>query len=230
MHVYDAHLILSLLFAFQNKPMMAAAAAAVEQQHCQRNKIRIVNALWQTQILFSTTTQDYFTWLLQQIGGNNSLLLCKHSSETQQFRARPCMLQWKWSCQHVSRRITILFFPNRTVQFLGTITDNDVYHLYCHCCRLFKQRLPYPRVKTMTIVYPLLKRINNLHRLFNRSHAQCIYETDLFPGVQLTYWSPLHVIIFHTGNVTISGVKSFCQVDSIIHDLMTNKYFPLFNK
>ena len=201
----------------------------MQQQQCQRDKILIVNALWQTKLLFTTSTQDYFAWLLQQIVSRRSLLLlCKRSSVTRQFRARPCMLQWKWYCQHLSRRITILFFPNRTIQFLGSITDNDVFHLYGHCCYLFKQRLPYPRVKTMTIVYPLMKRrLNNLHHVFNQSHAQCIYETELFPGVQLTYWSPLHVILFHTGKVTISGVKSFCQVDTIIHDLMANKYFPL---
>ena len=196
---------------------------------CQRKKIRVVNALWQTRIPITfgcSTTKDYFLWLDEVIDGAG--FSCKRSSAVKVFRARPCMLMWKWSCHHV-RRVTILFFPNRTLQFLGAVTDNDVYHLYHHCRFLF-HHVPFPRLKTMTVVYPLLGHISNFHTIFNSSHTHCVYETDLFPGAQLTYWAPLHVVLFHTGNVTISGVKSLCQVDVIIHDLLTNKHFTLCNK
>ena len=134
------------------------------------------------------------------------------------------------NCHHTHRSVTLLFFPNRTIQFLGASTDNVMYHLYLHCNTVFHRNLPFPRIKTMTIVYPLTGSIVNFHTLFNTSHTHCVYETDMFPGAQLTYWAPLHVVLFHTGKVTISGVKSFCQVDAIVRDLLTNKYFPLFIK
>ena len=204
----------------------------VRPMTCARHNIRVVNALWQTRIPFTfecPSTEAYFSWLNQLIDG--ATLLCKQSSETKVFLARPCMLKWKWNCHHVQRCVTILFFPNRTIQFLGALTDNTIYQLYLHCVSLVRRRdLPFPRLKTMTIVYPLHGRIANFHTLFHTSNTHCVYETDIFPGAQLTYWSPLHVILFHTGTVTISGVKSFCQVGAIIHDLLTNKYFSLFTK
>lgn len=215
---------------------------------CERGNIRVVNTLWQSRIPFTTifqsdyspTTENYFTWLKQLIECLH--LPCTILCETKVFTGRPCMLQWKWKCHHLNcqRYNTILFFPNRAIQFLGSMTDNDVYHLYQHCQHLFSmsttyclQHLPFPRLKTMTIVYPLQSvhyEMNNIRSIFNSSHNKCIYETELFPGVQLSYWLPIHVVLFHTGNVTISGVKAFCQVDSIIHDFITNKYFPLFKK
>ena len=196
---------------------------------CQRDKIRIVNALWQTQLWITTPSQEYFSWLLHMIGKSDKLV-CKISSETRIFTARPRMLQWKWYCQHVHQRFTVLFFPNRTLQFIGPLTDNDVYHLYQHCRFIFNHTLPFPRLKTMTIVYPLCTNKTDLSTIFKKSDANCVYESEQFPGAQLTYWSPLHVILFHTGNVTISSVKALYQVDSIIHDLNTNRYFPLFKE
>ena len=196
---------------------------------CDRRNIRVVNALWQTRIPFTfgcPSTQDYFTKLTQVIDGAD-VWSCKQLSETKVSLARPCMLIWKWNCHHLQRRVTILFFPNRSIQFLGVVTEDVIYHLYCHCTTLFQQHLPFPRLKTMTVVYCFNGSIVNFHTLFNSSHAHCVYETDLFPGAQLTYWTPLHVVLFHTGKMTISGVKSFSQVDAIVNDLLTNRYFPL---
>ena len=196
-----------------------------------RRNIRVVNALWQTRIPFTfgcPSTKAYFTWLNQRIDG--ATLSCKQSSETKLFLARPCMLVWKWNCHHVQQSVTMLFFPNRTIQFLGALSDNAIYQLYLHCVALLQRHVPFPCLKTMTIVYPLHGYITNFHTLFHSSNTHCVYETEIFPGAQLTYWSPLHVVLFHTGKVTISGVKSLCQVDAIIHDLRTNKHFPLVIK
>ena len=200
---------------------------------CERQRIRVVNALWQTTVpstsysrSYCATTKDYFAWLSDLIQVLD--IPCKRSSVLRQFNGRPCMLQWKWNCLHLKRRVTILFFPNRTIQFIGSLTDNAVYHLYCHCQQLFPCRLSFPHLKTMTVVYPLLDGINMTS--LSSSNQHCVYEKDLFPGAQLTFWLPLHVILFHTGKITISGVKSFYQVDMIVNDLLSNKHFPLVQK
>ena len=238
---------------------------------CQRDKIQIVNSLWQTNILslfhwnsFTSTSNnneeygagsvaeisDYFTWL-EQLIITNCFHHCVIKSVVKVFRGRPCMLQWKWNCKHLNfqhqkwrrrrrqrrQHVTILFFPNRTIQFIGScLTYNNVYNLYQHIQQLFSTftpsfSIPFPCLKTMTIVYPLndFKNFTSLRNIFNASNNQCVYETELFPGAQLSYWSPLHVVLFHTGSVTITGVQSFCQVDAVIHDLLTNRFFPLFD-
>lgn len=218
----------------------------------------IPSTVFQQAPFTSSTTEnevvDYFAWLEHLISTYCSHLPCMIKCEIKLFRGRPCMVQWKINCKHLhfqqlastllhgrrrrrrrQQHVTILFFPNRTIQFIGSyLTNNNVYTLYQHIQQLFSTSspfsflIPFPCLKTMTVVYQLHQSIN-LCNIFTASNSYCTYETELFPGAQLSFWSPLHVILFHTGSVTISGVQSFSQIDTIIHDLMTNKYFPLFD-
>ena len=128
------------------------------------------------------------------------------------FRGRPRMLTLK-----TANYGTMIMFPKGKIQFLGKIGAEAVNFLclklqpliFCDCSDI--------ELCSMTVVY-------NFHRSFNfkqiiSSSYNTLYEKELFSAVQISWWNPIHVHVFHTGKAVFTGVKHIEQLYSIIDEL-----------
>jgi len=112
--------------------------------------------------------------------------------------------------------MTVLFFPNGTVQCVGCFDDCDLNYLHSVLEILLRDKLPNWKVKTMTVLCELNYRYD-----FRKvsSTSNLTYEVELFPAAQMTNWHPYHVHVFHNGKVVITGIKDLKVVSQIISDL-----------
>ena len=58
--------------------------------------------------------------------------------------------------------------------------------------------------------------LNEHISLATRSNHELSYEPELFPAMLISRWLPVHVAVFHTGKVIITGLKSETQVSPIL--------------
>jgi len=112
--------------------------------------------------------------------------------------------------------VTILFFPNGTIQCVGGFTDGDLPYLHSTLENLLSDSLSEWEVKTMTVLCEL-----NYHYDFRKvtSSNNLTYEVELFPAAQMTNWHPYHVHVFHNGKIVITGIKDINDVPPILCDL-----------
>ena len=54
--------------------------------------------------------------------------------------------------------------------------------------------------------------VNERISLAQCSNHELTYEPELFPAMLINRWLPVHVAVFHTGKVIITGLKSETQV------------------
>ena len=52
------------------------------------------------------------------------------------------------------------------------------------------------------------------------SNHELSYEPELFPAMLISRWLPVHVAVFHSGKVIITGLKSESQVSPILDDIV----------
>lgn len=112
--------------------------------------------------------------------------------------------------------MTILFFPNGTIQCVGSCNDEDVNHMHSVLEDLLKTSLPKWDVKTMTVLCEFKHRYDFRNV---SSSAHVTYEVEIFPAAQMTIWNPYHVHVFHNGKIVITGIKDMSTVQTIIGDL-----------
>ena len=58
--------------------------------------------------------------------------------------------------------------------------------------------------------------LNEHISLATSSNHELSYEPELFPAMLINRWLPVHVAVFHTGKVIITGLKSETQVCPIL--------------
>ena len=78
-------------------------------------------------------------------------------------------------------------------------------------------------MNNLVISCDLRKRI----ALARYSNHELSYEPELFPAMLINRWLPVHVAIFHSGKVIMTGLKSETQVcpmlDTVTDYLYTHK-------
>ena len=58
--------------------------------------------------------------------------------------------------------------------------------------------------------------LNEHISLATSSNHELSYEPELFPAMLISRWLPVHVAVFHTGKVIITGLKSETQVSPML--------------
>ena len=112
--------------------------------------------------------------------------------------------------------LTILFFPNGTIQCIGSCDDASTTEVHSILQELLNQHLPEWKVQTMTV----LCELNFSYNFKNlTSSKEVTYEIDLFPAAQMTLCSPYHIHVFHNGKVIITGIKDISCVPNILSDI-----------
>ena len=71
-------------------------------------------------------------------------------------------------------------------------------------------------LQTMTASYAYPYRIN-LNKLSEL--VECHYNPESFPAVQIRRYKPIHVNVFASGKVTITGLKNFEAAQAIESEL-----------
>ena len=122
-----------------------------------------------------------------------------------------------WRVKLVEKTLTILFFPNGTIQCVGNSSDSDVELLRKELNKVLHHHLPEWKVKSMTVFY-ILDKPYSFHGLF--SNKNVTYEIELFPAVQMNFWKNIHVHAFHNGKLIITGITNLCQVPEVVHDVV----------
>ena len=122
--------------------------------------------------------------------------------------------------------LSILFFPNGTIQCVGSCDDGATADIHLRLEIILNQSLPPWTILTMTVLCDL-KHSYDFRQL--SSSSDITYEVELFPAAQMTNWSPYHVHVFHNGKIVITGVKDLDCVPSIVSDIkryLTAKHCP----
>lgn len=121
-----------------------------------------------------------------------------------------------WRMLKKEKLLTILFFPNGTIQCIGSCEDELTTKVHEYLQNLLNQNLPPWDVRTMTV----LCEVNFPCNLRNiTSSKEITYEIDLFPAAQMTICSPYHIHVFHNGKVVITGIKDMSCIPKIMNDI-----------
>ena len=130
---------------------------------------------------------------------------------------RPTMLTWR--VKRKEKLLTVLFFPNGTIQCVGNSNEMDSLQVHGDLCELLQYDLPLWKVKSMTALC-ILNRACDL-RLLHSNKYMC-YEIELFPAVQFSLWKNVHVHAFHNGKLIITGITCLSVVPEIVDEVVSH--------
>lgn len=122
-----------------------------------------------------------------------------------------------WRVRIKDKSLTILFFPNGTIQCVGNSTESDVQILHMELCKVLAVNLPVWTVKSMTVLCVSNEPCDFRHLSSNKSVT---YEIELFPAAQFALWQNIHVHAFHNGKFIITGITSLCEVPKIVNHVV----------
>lgn len=138
----------------------------------------------------------------------------KYKPVTSLRTGRPTMLTWR--VKKKEKVLTLLFFPNGTIQCVGNSSDMDTTELHHELCEVLECNLPLWEVKSMTVLC-ILNTSYDFNSLF--SNQNVTYEVELFPAVQMSFWQNVHVHAFHNGKLVITGITSPSYIPRIVMDV-----------
>ena len=192
-----------------------------------RKQLNIVNSVFKSSLPYCVNLDALYKFL-------------QHGQPTCKFyKSQPQMLTL--CC---SKKLKLIFFKSGRFRLMGrfmpirTVASRCLRHSFYKWlpaaisqdmskCTLHKQ--------TSTVVFKLNARVINLQQFFsflehhNKGRAIGYCELESFPAMAIRIWSPLHVNIFHTGNVVITGVRCNLQCCHIIRTYLF-KMLHAFNK
>ena len=114
-------------------------------------------------------------------------------------------------------------FRSGKVQIFGNLNHEEAERMQHELVMKLRTILPYLQVAPMKIVNLVVSaKLKNVIHLptVTSSNATVFYETELFPAALISKWHPAHVAVFHNGKVIITGVKSICDVHTLLSELI----------
>ena len=99
---------------------------------------------------------------------------------------------------------------------MGKIDDLSAHFNIFSVTSLVQHTYPQITFQTMTAAYAYPYRIN-LNKL--SQVIECHFNPESFPAVQIRRYKPIHVNVFASGKVTITGLKDLCTAKFIEHEL-----------
>ena len=123
-----------------------------------------------------------------------------------------------WRVKKKEKSLTILFFPNGTIQCVGNSSDEALQDVHSDLSLVLQSVPSSWEVKSMTVLCILKSSCDfrNLH-----SNKNVTYEIELFPAVQMSFWQSIHVHVFHNGKLVITGIRNLCSIPKIVNEVFT---------
>jgi len=138
---------------------------------------------------------------------------------TKLYRGRPEMLVMK-----MTNGRNVQLFRGGKIQILGRHDHEVAEEMRRECIEKLRkiEKMANLQVSAISIVNMVVKfqlRRPICLRKIRKSDAHLFYEVELFPAALLTKWRPIHIALFHNGQVIVTGIKSLDQVTSIMKNL-----------
>ena len=161
--------------------------------------------------------------VMRSMEANSTIdLECLHHNYqhlTRLYRGRPEMVVMR-----MSNGRNVQVFRGGKIQILGPLRHENAEKMRLECIRRLRAltKMSNVQVTPMEIVNIVLKfrmKTPLCLRKIAKSDSDLFYEVELFPAALLSKWHPIHVALFHNGEVIVTGLKSFQQVHDIISDI-----------
>ena len=127
---------------------------------------------------------------------------------TKLYRGRPEMLIFK-----MTNGRNMQLFRGGKVQILGRVPDTEVENMRLELIMKLRSisKTPHSQVTPVTVsnlvMSVQLKKTVCLRKI-NLTNANFFHEIELFPAALIRKWHPVHIAVFHTGKVILTGLKS----------------------
>jgi len=138
---------------------------------------------------------------------------------TKIYRGRPEMVVMK-----MTNARNMQLFRGGKIQILGLVSHVSAESMRHECIKRLRKLKPNIQVSPMKIVNLVVKfQLKNPPVLRNivKSDSSLFYEAELFPAALLSKWRPIHVAMFHNGQVIVTGIKCMSQIHDIMKKLDT---------
>ncbi len=140
---------------------------------------------------------------------------------TKLYHGRPEMLVMKMAN---SRNMQL--FRGGKIQILGRVPDTEVESMRLELIKKLRQisEMRFSQVTPVTVsnlvMSVQLKKALCLRKI-NSSDADIFHETEVFPAALIRKWHPVHIAVFHTGKVILTGLKSVEHFYDIMNTLIS---------
>lgn len=117
-------------------------------------------------------------------------------------------------------------FRSGTVQILGGVSEREAQSMRVEFIMKLRRinTMQHSQVTEMTVsnlvMSVQLKKAICLQRIVS-SDADFFHEIELFPAALIRKWHPIHIAVFHTGLVILTGLKSVKQFYNVMSMLIS---------
>ena len=108
---------------------------------------------------------------------------------------------------------TMIIFKTGSFRMMGKDDSLDAHFNIYEIIAQFSGQVPEVTTQNMTVCHNFEHRIN-LSELTKESIA--IYTAEHFPAVQIRLFHPIHINIFSSGKVTLTGVKDESELPILL--------------
>ena len=142
-----------------------------------------------------------------------------HPNDTTLHLGRPEMLVMK-----MSNNRNMQMFRGGRVQILGCVPDTEAESMRRELIAKLRRinTMQHSQVTKMTVsnlvISVQLKKALCLRKIA-LTNSDLFHETELFPAALIQKWSPIHIAVFHTGRIILTGLKSVEQFHEVLSSL-----------
>jgi TATA-box binding protein (TBP) (component of TFIID and TFIIIB) len=144
-----------------------------------------------------------------------------YQNVTKFYRGRPEMIVMKM----INGR-NIQLFRGGTVQLLGRVSDIEAERMRADLIEKLKQ---IEKMQNFQVTEWILSNLVLSVRLkksiclqkIKLTNADIFHEMELFPATLIRKWHPVHIAMFHTGKIVLTGITSFNHFYEIMHSLIS---------
>ena len=144
----------------------------------------------------------------------------EYPNATKLYRGRPEMLIMKMTSGR-----NLQMFRGGKVQILGRVSEAEAEDMRLEFIAKLSRinKMHQTTVTEMTVsnlvVGVQLKKAICLRKI-ESSDSDLFHEIELFPAALIRKWHPVHVALFHTGKVILTGLKSMKHFYDIMKTLL----------
>ena len=144
-----------------------------------------------------------------------------YPEDTKLYRGRQEMLIMK-----MLNGRNIQMFRGGKVQILGRVSDAEAENMRLELITKLKrinsmQQLQVTKMTVSNLVISVQLKTAICLQKIKSTDANFFHEIELFPAALIRKWHPVHVAIFHTGKIIVTGLKSIEQFYDIMSTLIS---------
>ena len=139
---------------------------------------------------------------------------------TKFHRGRPEMIVMK-----MTNGRNIQLFRGGTVQLLGRVFDVEAERMRAEFIEKLRQleKMQNSQVtkwKLSNLVLSVQLKKTICPQKIVSTNFDIFHEMELFPATLIRKWHPVHIAMFHTGKIVLTGVTSLNHFNEIMHSLI----------